>query len=152
MTLRYKKKGELISSCIQNCEYIMLRAFINSKSIKCHAKCKDFCTRVEANNLILCEWHNSYPQHHKTFGNAHIGGNCKNYQVHIFIGSHWILTFLKILSPLVFMILIGLMNYKCHLKELEKQRYNGWSKSSNLATINKLDKTCTLRFVLPVMQ
>ncbi len=91
---------------------------------------------------------NSYPQHHKTFGNAHIGGNCKNDQVLIFIGSHWILTFLKILSPLVFMILIGLMNYKYHLKELEKQQYNGWTKSSNFATISKLDKTCTLRFVL----
>jgi hypothetical protein len=53
-TKMQKERGINIS-CIQNCEYIMLRAFINSIFIKCHAKCKDFCTSVQANNLILCD-------------------------------------------------------------------------------------------------
>jgi hypothetical protein len=46
------------------------------------------------------------------------------------------------------MILIGLMNYKCHLKEFEKQQYNGLSKSSNLATISKLNKSFHIKICI----
>jgi hypothetical protein len=55
--IKMQKERRININCIKNCEYIMLRAFNNSKSIKCHAKCKDFCTSVEVNNLILCDCH-----------------------------------------------------------------------------------------------
>jgi len=64
------------------------------------------------------------------------------------IDSHQILTFFKILSLVISTITTSLLDSKCHLSELENLKYNKWNKSLNLVTIGKLNKTCTIRFVL----
>ncbi len=65
---------------------------------------------------------------------------------------HQLLTFFKILSPIISTITIRLLDSKCHLSELENQEYNKWNKSLNLVTTGKLNKTWTIRFVLWTIQ
>jgi hypothetical protein len=64
------------------------------------------------------------------------------------IDSHQVLTFFKILSPVISTITTSLLDSKCHLSELENFKYNKWNKYLNLVTIGKLNKTCPIRFVL----
>jgi hypothetical protein len=65
------------------------------------------------------------------------------------IDIHQVLTFFKILSLIISTITTSLLNSKCHLSELE---YNKWNKYLNLVTISKSNKTCTIRFVLWTIQ
>jgi hypothetical protein len=68
------------------------------------------------------------------------------------IEIHWVSTFFKFLNPPISTIWTSLVNSKWHLGEPKKWAYMNWSKSSNLDTIGKFDKTCNIGFVLWAIQ